>query len=374
MQSMTATSTPTERAPHAWRGFIQPLAEGPLDIVGDVHGEIEALDELLARLGHAPGGRTDRVLVFVGDLTDRGPDSTAVVQRVQSLVQAGRAQCVAGNHEINLLRGSAKEGNGWFADLNHDHASGKFPHSRAAAADQREFIRGFFASLPLVLERPDLRVVHACWHQASVDALREADDAGVAEAHRRFAAGTQAQLESSGLLQAARAERGRLGPALLDPGAQVPLLSALAAADELRQLGNPVRVLSAGIERRVREPFFASGKWRMVERVPWWQDYTGNVPVVFGHYWRRHASAGTRARRTGGPDLFAGVRYTDWLGPRRNAFCIDYSVGRRFLERERAPHAEASSRLAALRWPECELVFEDGERVVLAPPGLLSSA
>lgn len=57
-------------------GLIRPLLDGPLDIVGDVHGELQALQALLVRLGYDecgehPGGRR---LVFVGDLCDRSPD------------------------------------------------------------------------------------------------------------------------------------------------------------------------------------------------------------------------------------------------------------------------------------------------------------
>ena len=32
-------------------GLIQPLFEGPIDIVGDVHGEAQALRALLNQLG-----------------------------------------------------------------------------------------------------------------------------------------------------------------------------------------------------------------------------------------------------------------------------------------------------------------------------------
>jgi polynucleotide kinase-phosphatase len=78
---------------------------GPFDIIGDVHGCHAELVTLLARLGydgvHHPQGRT---AVFVGDLVDRGPDSPAVVRLVSSMVAAGTALCVSGNHEAKLLR------------------------------------------------------------------------------------------------------------------------------------------------------------------------------------------------------------------------------------------------------------------------------
>ncbi len=78
---------------------------GPFDLIGDVHGCREELELLLAKLGWQstvdglvhPDGRT---AVFVGDLVDRGPDSPGVLR----LVAAGRALCVAGNHEAKLLK------------------------------------------------------------------------------------------------------------------------------------------------------------------------------------------------------------------------------------------------------------------------------
>ena len=70
--------------------LVQPLFNGPLDVVGDIHGEVEALRSLLRHLGYAEDGThpDNRRLVFVGDLTDRGPDSPAVVHIVKGLVQA----------------------------------------------------------------------------------------------------------------------------------------------------------------------------------------------------------------------------------------------------------------------------------------------
>ena len=64
--------------------LIQKLPTGPIDIIGDVHGEAEALNALLAHLGYtATGHPQGRSLAFVGDLVDRGPDSPAVVRKVQ---------------------------------------------------------------------------------------------------------------------------------------------------------------------------------------------------------------------------------------------------------------------------------------------------
>ena len=92
------------------------LPAGPLDIVGDVHGELDALLALMGHLGYAADGAhpDGRTLVFVGDLCDRGPDSPGVWALARRLVASGRAVATLGNHELNLLRGDRKDGNDWF--------------------------------------------------------------------------------------------------------------------------------------------------------------------------------------------------------------------------------------------------------------------
>lgn len=43
-------------------------------------------------------------------------------------------------------------------------------------------------------------------------------------------------------------------------------------------------------------------------------------------------------------------------------FCIDYSVGARWRDRKNSvPVADSHFRLAALRWPENTLMFDNGE-------------
>ncbi|MER5771034.1 polynucleotide kinase-phosphatase [Streptomyces sp. NPDC001985] len=78
---------------------------GPFDIIGDIHGCSSELETLLGRLGYTDGVHPEgRTAVFVGDLVDRGPDSPGVLRRVMSMVAAGNALCVPGNHENKLGR------------------------------------------------------------------------------------------------------------------------------------------------------------------------------------------------------------------------------------------------------------------------------
>lgn len=80
------------------------------DIVGDVHGCHDELLALLDKLGwvatddglhHHP---EDRLLVFVGDLVDRGPASVKVLEYANAMIEEGRAILVRGNHDDKLRR------------------------------------------------------------------------------------------------------------------------------------------------------------------------------------------------------------------------------------------------------------------------------
>jgi serine/threonine protein phosphatase 1 len=67
--------------------------------IGDIHGCLRALDELLQLVRLQP----DDVLVTLGDYADRGPDSRGVIDRL--LESQDRCQLVAlrGNHDVMML-------------------------------------------------------------------------------------------------------------------------------------------------------------------------------------------------------------------------------------------------------------------------------
>ncbi len=341
------------------------LPDTPLDIVGDVHGEHEALQSLLAALGYDEEGRHPhgRRLVFVGDLCDRGPDSPGVIARVRALVHQGRAHAVLGNHELNLLRGQRKQGSDWFWNEGA-HRDARFAPFTALQSDaERAEVLAFFETLPLTLERADLRVVHAAWHAPALAQLaRPRPHASLAELFQRLDDEADVSLIAQGWRARARAEKAPWRHHLGDAAAPVPMLEAVAHCDEARQALNPLRVVTLGLERRSQAPFFHNGQWRFTERVPWWDGYDEDTPVVVGHFWRHIPPLQRAHLGRGGPDLFAGVPHLDWLGPRGNVFCVDYSVGGRWMER-RGEVTPGSTRLAALRWPERSLVLDDGKTV-----------
>lgn len=81
--------------------------------IGDIHGRLDLLEDLLARLNDDHAGRSPLSvqLIFLGDLINRGPDSAAVIQKVADLMEAtSNVRLLMGNHEEVLVQ--AARGNG----------------------------------------------------------------------------------------------------------------------------------------------------------------------------------------------------------------------------------------------------------------------
>ena len=348
--------------------LIKPLFEGPVDIIGDVHGELEALNTLLERLSYRLNGThpEGRRLVFVGDLCDRGPDSPGVLRRVRDLVQAGVAQCVLGNHELNLLLGKRRQGNHWFEGLSEDPRHPELGACVPLASAEQGSILSFLESLPIALERADLRVVHAAWHEPSIGIIRSIKDP-LSEAYRRIESAMESSAEGRAVFKAAARAQHKLAALITDRKTRwseehANEINAIGALSEFMQNTNPVRVIVSGLEHCVSTPFFSSGKWRFVSRVPWWKNYEG-VPVIFGHYWRWYSETGRRLYDIGVPPLFTGE--PPFMTEDHQAFCIDFGIGGRFKERRLSTNPPYHSRLAALRWPERTLVYDGAAPALL---------
>ncbi len=150
---------------------------GPFDIIGDVHGCCDELEELLDALGYVadkvhadplhqyhrvwshPEGRK---AIFVGDLVDRGPRVLESIDLVRRMMAHGHALCVPGNHEQKMMRKlqgrkvTVAHGLGQTLDeIEEIPAEWREAYTRALA----EFVRG----LPghLVLDDGALVVAHA---------------------------------------------------------------------------------------------------------------------------------------------------------------------------------------------------------------------
>ena len=78
--------------------------------VGDIHGRLDLLDALLAKIEIDVLARHSAfiTLLFLGDLIDRGPDSASVVRRAMvKPVWADNVIVLKGNHEDAMLEGLA---------------------------------------------------------------------------------------------------------------------------------------------------------------------------------------------------------------------------------------------------------------------------
>lgn len=143
------------------------------DIVGDVHGCFDELIALLEQTGwkldvdglYVFEADPNRKLLFVGDLIDRGPKIRETVQFVRKMCQAGRAMTVMGNHEFNAVNFAEFGPNGYYRQHNIKNI---LQHSQTLKAFQNRqkewnsYIE-WFKTLPIYLDLPEFRIVHACW-------------------------------------------------------------------------------------------------------------------------------------------------------------------------------------------------------------------
>jgi hypothetical protein len=146
------------------------------DIVGDIHGNAAKLISLLKALGYRDHGgvwrQAGHQVIFVGDFIDRGPRQLETLGIVRRMIDGGHALATMGNHELNAIA--------WY--LPDPRSSGHHlrPRHGPVGEKNRRQHEGFllevegrpehdewidwFLTLPLWLELPGIRVVHACWH------------------------------------------------------------------------------------------------------------------------------------------------------------------------------------------------------------------
>ncbi len=162
---------------------FQVPADTRVYAIGDVHGRLDLLDRLLGAIAEdaraASFGKV--VVVFLGDLIDRGPDSRAVIERVAAGPPASgplagaRYVCLRGNHEDILMEFLAdfSVGPRWFRNggleairsyvgevdsgLAHDYPQLQRRLYKAMPAHHLRFL----SSMPTRHEEGDYLFVHA---------------------------------------------------------------------------------------------------------------------------------------------------------------------------------------------------------------------
>ncbi len=319
------------------------------DIIGDIHGELPALQALGHQLGYSsdwthPDGR---FLIFLGDLVDRGAHSLEVAELVHGLVKERRAVCIMGNHEYNLVAYHLKV-------PGYDkpkHSNAPTIRQMEAAPARWASVLSFFRDLPIGIELPDLRIIHACWNQQSLALTKE-------------------------LLHVPRADVSTDAGAMEWVQGHVCLRSPFTAAGLLPNLPGDTRdpnaeiaheILMKGFE--VAAPRFLDndGKERDRIRAVWWKNTRHLVltdkPQVFGHYWNAPPVAGHFAPphpsghpdlRTWGAEMLAKCPPAGRLPLTGDVACVDFH-GITRASRDRAC-------IGALRWPEREIVWASGPK------------
>lgn len=304
------------------------------DLIGDIHGYASVLEKLLKKLGYKRRNGTyrhsNRIVIFVGDYIDRGPEIRETLQLVRSMVDAGEAVALMGNHEFNaILFNKPDEQDGYLR-----------PHTSKNIKQHAETLRQFegrkeeynsyiswFKTLPVYFENEGLRAIHACWDQAMVEELQQYTSGDVLEpGHFRMAGDRHHRLY-------------KLTDVLLK-GKEVSLPDGLTFLDKEGQERTEMRI------RWWLNPKEVTLKeWCIIQDIqglnydPVAFHYHSESyydeearPVFFGHYWL-----------DGTPVL-----------QRSNVCCLDYSIGRKDKLVAYRFEGEEVLRKEQLEWVEYE--------------------
>jgi hypothetical protein len=281
------------------------------DLVGDVHGHATELEYLLLKMGYVEKNKgyshPERTLIFVGDLIDRGPRQKRVVEIAKHMVEDGAAFALMGNHELNAICYATpmndEQHSRPHTDKNSKQHEGFLKEFPFGSQSHREAIQ-FFKQMPLWLEHAEFRVIHACWHEPSMQVLKHELDENNRIVNDQFYV--------------------RLG------SQENPVFEAV----ELILKGPEINLPDGYTFRDVHD------NERSDARINWWNDgqeieamfdipetnypphgelkvhfheakrfaYKDNKPLFFGHYWQRNFDKTALSAR--------------------NAICLDYSVAK----------------------------------------------
>lgn len=160
------------------------------DIIGDVHGYLSELEQLLRLMDYSVKrgvwSHPTRKAIFVGDFVSRGPNSRAVISLIRKMVNSGSGYVVLGNHELNAIcyftynsKGSpirrpslavVEELDAIQMQYEVDLVEG----NKAKFKDDIKWLR----TLPFFLDFGEFRVAHAYWDDESIAVASEAHEDG----------------------------------------------------------------------------------------------------------------------------------------------------------------------------------------------------
>ena len=260
------------------------------DIIGDIHGHASRLEQLLERMGYERDADSwrhpDRQAIFVGDFIDRGPEQIETYRLVRAMIDRGAALAVMGNHEFNAVAFKTphpdQHGERLRAhtDKNRNQHAAFLNQVGEGSALHHEII-AWFKTLPLYLDLEGLRVVHACWHDASLETLNPLLD------HRQC-------LHADAWPDTARRGTDAFYAAeTLLKGLEIPLPAGESFLDEEGHLRQHIRTRwweqGASTYRAVAMLDEATRQTLPDQPIPAdaLPGYTAEKPVFVGHYWLR---------------------------------------------------------------------------------------
>ena len=150
-----------------------------IDLIGDVHGHANELEELLKKLGYTKENEyyshPNRKALFVGDYIDRGPKIRETLYIVKQMADHGSAIALLGNHEYNALGFHTINSKGGYLRehsvkniLQHYETLKQFKNEE----EELKMYLEWFKTLPLFYETETFRAVHACWDYKSITCLK----------------------------------------------------------------------------------------------------------------------------------------------------------------------------------------------------------
>ncbi len=158
------------------------------DVIGDVHGQADKLEDLLKHLGYERSGTSYRApvgrqVIFLGDLIDRGPKQMRVLEIARGMVDSGDALCIMGNHEFNAIGYATEDPQNPGESLRPNRGTsvkcGKNREQHAEflaqvgeGSNEHKASIEWFRTLPPFIDLGGLRVVHGCWDDAAVATLQ----------------------------------------------------------------------------------------------------------------------------------------------------------------------------------------------------------
>jgi hypothetical protein len=287
---------------------------GNYDVIGDIHGHVTNLENLLKKLAYSKSDQgfyshPTRKVIFLGDFVDGGSEHQKVINIVRPMVENQAAYAIMGNHEFNAIS---------FHTNHPDTGRPLRERSIKNIGQHIEFLSEYkkdndamltaiewFKTLPLFLDLPEVRAIHACWSEYEIKKIQQyLTPANTVKTELFDAFYVNANTKGSAEFNAVE---------VLLKGVEVSLPDNESFQDKSGTERTEIRVKWWLEEGETYKDYALVPPSAKVPSIPFPQEkikhylYDANQkPVFIGHYWL-----------TGVPKI-----------QQKNIACLDYSVGK----------------------------------------------